>query len=88
MKKVSMYQLKQELASVIAEAEGGGEVVITRHNRPVARLVPAEIQHLHIGPEFGEADLHPAIHEATRGRYLELVLEDRKEGERKLRDKS
>ncbi len=77
MKKVSMHQLKQELASVIAEDESGREVVITRHNRPVARLIRAETQHLHRGSQFGKAKLQPALHGATRGRYLAFLQEDR-----------
>jgi prevent-host-death family protein len=88
MKKVSMYQLKQELASVIAETENGQQVVITRHNRPVARLIPAESQHLHRGPRFGKARLRPALHGITRGRYLALLHEDRQGGDADRKPKS
>jgi prevent-host-death family protein len=77
MKKVSMYQLKQGLASVIAEAENGEQVVITRHNQPVARLIQTETQHLHRGSHFGKAKLRAALHGITGGRYLALLQEDR-----------
>lgn len=77
MKKVSIYQLKQGLASVIAEAENGEQIVITRHNQPVARLIQSETQHLHRGSHFGKAKLRPALSGITRGRYLALLREDR-----------
>jgi prevent-host-death family protein len=38
MKKVSMHDLKQELASYVGEAADGAEIMITRHNKPIARL--------------------------------------------------
>ena len=40
MKTASIRTMQHELASMIAEVEKGGEIVITRRNRPVARLGP------------------------------------------------
>ncbi|MBU0678025.1 MAG: type II toxin-antitoxin system prevent-host-death family antitoxin [Verrucomicrobia bacterium] len=40
MKKVSVASLKQELSSYLHLVEKGEEVVVTSHNRPVARIVP------------------------------------------------
>lgn len=38
---VSIYEAKTHLSRLIAELEaGGGELVITRHDVPVAKLVP------------------------------------------------
>ncbi len=40
MKSVSIRTMQHQLAAVIAEVEKGGEIVITRRNQPVARLMP------------------------------------------------
>jgi prevent-host-death family protein len=37
-----MFEAKTNLSSLVEEVEKGGEVVITRHGKPVARLVRAE----------------------------------------------
>ena len=39
MASVSVHEAKTHLSRLIAQVEAGGEVVITRNNRPVARLV-------------------------------------------------
>ena len=38
--QVSVAQAKAEFASLLARAERGEEVIVTRNGRPVARLVP------------------------------------------------
>jgi antitoxin (DNA-binding transcriptional repressor) of toxin-antitoxin stability system len=77
MKSVPMYGLKQELASIIAEAEAGTEVLITKHNRPVARLTRPGTEHLHTGSKFGRGRLKPALKGKTAGRYLQILEDDR-----------
>jgi prevent-host-death family protein len=77
MKSVPIYGLKQELASVIAEAEAGTEILITKHNKPVARLTRAGSEHLHAGSEVGRGRLKPAVKGKTAGRYLQILEEDR-----------
>ena len=77
MKYVPINELKQDLASIIAEAEAGDDVVITRHNKPVARLIRAEDEHIRRGANFGKAKLKSAIRGKTSGRYLQLLEEDR-----------
>lgn len=37
---VSVYEAKTHLSRLLADVEAGAEVTITRHGRPVARLVP------------------------------------------------
>lgn len=37
---VGLFEAKTHLSELVASAENGEEVVITRHNRPVAKLVP------------------------------------------------
>lgn len=40
MKSASIRNVQHQLAAMIAEVEKGGEIVITRRNQPVARLMP------------------------------------------------
>jgi antitoxin (DNA-binding transcriptional repressor) of toxin-antitoxin stability system len=77
MKTVPIYGLKKDLASIIAEAEAGNEVVITRHNKPVARLSRPRSEHLHLGSQFGKSKLKPVVRGKTAGRYLQILQEDR-----------
>jgi prevent-host-death family protein len=37
---IGLFEAKTHLSEVVARVEAGEEVVITRHNRPVAKLVP------------------------------------------------
>ena len=76
MKRISIQDLKASLSSTIAEAEGGRTIVITRHSQPVAILAPA------LTAPGGElrppaSGLKPALRRSTRGRYLEVLREDR-----------
>ncbi len=38
--EVNIHEAKTHLSRLLAEVEGGGEVVIGRAGRPIARLVP------------------------------------------------
>lgn len=40
MDTVGLFEAKTHLSELVARAERGEEVIITRHNRPVAKLVP------------------------------------------------
>ena len=40
MQSIGLFEAKTHLSELIARAERGEEVVITRHNKPVAKLVP------------------------------------------------
>jgi prevent-host-death family protein len=42
MKKVGVYEAKTNLAKLLTEVERGESVLITRHGRPVAELVPIQ----------------------------------------------
>jgi len=42
MKTVGIYEAKTQLPRLIDDVIEGGTVVITRHGKPVARLVPVE----------------------------------------------
>lgn len=41
-KQVNVYEAKTQLSKLLEQVEGGDEVVIARHGRPVARLVPLQ----------------------------------------------
>lgn len=40
MTNVSVFDAKSQFSSLVARAEAGEEIVISRHGRPAARLVP------------------------------------------------
>ena len=44
MKEVGVYEAKTHLARLLEEVEAGESITITRHGKPVARLVPLEGQ--------------------------------------------
>lgn len=45
MKHVGIFDAKTHLSSLVDEVEKGGEIVITRHGKPVAKLVRADERH-------------------------------------------
>ncbi len=42
MKKVQVNEVREQLAKYLAEAEQGEEIIITKHSKPVARLMAIE----------------------------------------------
>ena len=40
--QINVYAAKTQLSRLIDQANAGEEIVITRHGRPVARLMPVE----------------------------------------------
>jgi prevent-host-death family protein len=77
MKMVSIQALKARLSAVVAEAESGDTIIITRHNTPVAQLSAARTESVHYGKNVGRGRIRPALKSGTKGRYLEVLLEDR-----------
>jgi prevent-host-death family protein len=49
VESVGLFEAKTHLSELIARAERGEEVIITRHNKPVAKLVPITTE---ISPEL------------------------------------
>lgn len=80
MTEVTAYEAKTHLPRLIRAVERGETVVITRHGRPVARLVPFE--------EQDRAEVIEAIERIKRARAgrprvpLEELLAARHEGHR------
>jgi prevent-host-death family protein len=77
MKLVSIQDLKANLSAMVAEAESGDTIIITRHNAPVAQLRPAGTESVHRGKNVGNGRIRAAVSRGTKGRYLEVLLEDR-----------
>ena len=80
MTTVGVFEAKNKLTALLDEIERGGEVVITRRAKPVARMVPA-------GPGFDRERARRAasgLRQASRGVSLgglnlkELVSEGRR----------
>ncbi len=42
MKTVGAFEAKTHLSSLLEEVAGGEEILITRHGKPLARLVPID----------------------------------------------
>jgi prevent-host-death family protein len=77
MKQVTLQALKRHLSKLVREAASGERIVITRYRRPVAELSAADRGGLHVGSKVGKGSLEPLFHDATRGRYLQILEEDR-----------
>jgi prevent-host-death family protein len=43
MHTVGVFEAKNRLTALLDEVEGGGEVIITRRGKPIARLTPLEM---------------------------------------------
>ena len=77
MERVSIQDLKGRLSAVVAAAESGRTILITRHNDPVAQLGPATSPHVHRGTQFGAGRISPAITRRTGGRSRDGMRESR-----------
>ncbi|HLI67578.1 MAG TPA: type II toxin-antitoxin system prevent-host-death family antitoxin [Caulobacteraceae bacterium] len=42
MREVGVFEAKNRLTVLLTEVEGGGEVIITRRGKPIARLGPID----------------------------------------------
>jgi prevent-host-death family protein len=51
---MGLFEAKTHLSELVARVEAGDEVVITRHNKPVAKIVP-----------FNAGDPAPAVRRAA-----------------------
>jgi prevent-host-death family protein len=72
MKQVGAFEAKNKLSELLDLAEAGEEVVITRHGKEVARLVPP---HPHYNREEAEAAML-RIRERAKRRKLNVSLEE------------
>ena len=66
MQTIGVFEAKSRLAALLNEVESGGEVLITRRGKPVARLVAAK-------PPFDRekaAEAAAGLREASKGLTL------------------
>lgn len=77
MKRISIQDLKAGLSAVLAEAEGGGTIVVTRHGEPIAQVGQVRPPGIHRASAAGRERLRPAVRRGSKGRYLTVLLEDR-----------
>ncbi len=59
MPQVGMHEAKTKLSQLVERAEAGEDIVIARHGKPVARLVP-----------ISRTSSLAAVHGALRGRIV------------------
>lgn len=80
MRTVGAFEAKTHLAQLLEHVQQGEEVLITRHGRPVARLVPSGD-----APAISREAALARLSEFRRGRRLgDLRIEDlRDEGRRR-----
>jgi prevent-host-death family protein len=69
VESIGLFEAKTHLSELIARAERGEEVIITRHNKPVAKLVPV---HAASSDVAGRHAAVRALLDAARGRTLGL----------------
>lgn len=67
METVGLFEAKTHLSELIARAERGEEVVITRHNKPVAKIVPIR----GVSPELYQQRLEAVAGMQAIGREME-----------------
>lgn len=67
METVGLFEAKTHLSELIARAERGEEVVITRHNKPVAKIVPIR----EVSPELYQQRLQAIAEMQAIGREIE-----------------
>lgn len=78
MKTVSLQDLKRHLSALVTEAAKGETILITKHDKPIARLDAAGSQYLHVGDLVGTGGIKRLLRNATKGRYLDILLDDRR----------
>lgn len=74
MRSMSIREIRENLVNIEQVIAREGEVTVTRHGRPVAKIVPLRQR----GPVPSHADLRASMPRQTRPSQ-ELVREDRDE---------
>lgn len=78
MKYVGVYDAKTQLPKLLDEVERGKTITITRHGRPVARLVPAGRQLRSVKDAIEALEAFRATHTLGGIKPRELIDEGRK----------
>ena len=78
---VGLFEAKTHLSEYVARAERGEEVIITRHNKPVAKIVPLHAKPevaAHAVPPFVQRTFHTGVPlvDLTKATQLAAEMED------------
>ena len=79
MQSVGLFDAKTHLSEYVARAEAGEEVIITRHNKPVAKIVPLNAMPAVLEiPKFKQRtfDMGPLLVSETNMNHLAAELEN------------
>ena len=68
-KAVTLAEAKAHLSALIMEAEAGAEITITRHGKPIARLLPPEGAHRKTLAQEAVEQIHALAREANLGSF-------------------
>ena len=77
MTLVPIHELKQNLSAWLARAEAGEAVVVTRHGKPLVRIMPADATAVVVGPRFGKTRLRQVMKKKLGAEALRILDEDR-----------
>ncbi|WP_158607340.1 type II toxin-antitoxin system Phd/YefM family antitoxin [Rhodohalobacter sp. SW132] len=75
MKKVKVNEVREHLADYLSDAEKGEEIIITKHSRPIARLVPLKPSST-VFPDLSDHRKSVAIKNKS---VSETIIDQRKE---------
>jgi prevent-host-death family protein len=78
MRQVGVYDAKTKLPSLLDEVERGEEITITRHGRPIARLVPVRERRRTVRETIEEIREFRKAHPLRGLTVRELIEEGRK----------
>lgn len=76
MKAVGIFEAKSTLSQLVDQVEAGGEVILTRHGKPVARLVPLVAEDAAASPKGWAAELRTFRHGRDHGAQGGATLAD------------
>jgi prevent-host-death family protein len=79
MHSVGLFDAKTHLSEYVMRAEAGEEVIITRHNKPVAKIVPLHAKAVPLKiPKFVQRtfDMGVPLVDLTKANQLAGELED------------
>ena len=78
MKEVGVYEAKTHLPRLLEQVEAGETITITRHGKPVARLVPIEAQRRDMSETIAAIRAFREKHSLDGISVKELIEEGRK----------
>jgi prevent-host-death family protein len=78
-RQVGVYEAKTHLARLLDEVETGESITITRHGRPVARLVPLEMRRRNVDEVIAAAREARANRTLGNTTIREMIEEGRRQ---------